>query len=164
MATRRSPLIATDRTPRGRFQPSTVTLDDLLALRRKGLSHRQIGEEVGLTRQAVAYRLSGIIRAHREPQSGSRVPSVSGSATWYPRAPEEPPARCPERDCARIVGRTNRAKGAASILPEPDFCRYCDRPLTERAIKGAPRDGFIAAANVSARRPANWSRNIVEAL
>jgi hypothetical protein len=63
---------------------------------------------------------------------------------WHPRVPEEPPIKCSVADCRRIVGRANRAKGRASILPEPDCCRYCARPLTEEAIARAPRDGFVA--------------------
>jgi hypothetical protein len=78
--------------------------------------------------------------------------STMGRWDWHPRVPEETPVKCPVADCRRIVGRANRAKGRASILPEPEWCRYCARPLTEEAIARAPRDGFVAFMAAFERR------------
>lgn len=83
------------------------------------------------------------------------------SSDWHARRPQPVPVLCLVVGCGRRVGPRNRAKGAQSILPEPDCCPYCARPLTAEAIARAPRDGFLAVVRVTDRRPA-MSRNVEE--
>jgi hypothetical protein len=133
-----------------------VSTEELVRLRREGLTDRDIAASVHMSRQGVAYRLKN---SREQDERRAVYPRQQTASTmtrwdWHPRVPEETPLTCPVADCQRIVGRANRAKGKASILPEPECCRYCARPLTPEAIARAPRDGFVAfMAAFERRRP-----------
>lgn len=126
---------------------TAISYTTLRRLRGQGLKNAEIAAQVGLTPQGVSYRLRGLKRMPAQRRHhGSRygvLPSTVRPTEWHPRVAPEPPSVCEVVGCLRPVGRGQRAKGPASLLPEPDCCRYCARPLTEEAQQRAPRDGFI---------------------
>ena len=138
--------------------PVTVSYTTLRRLRGYGLTNREIAARVGLTPQGVSYRLRGLKRAlKRAAAAQPRLPitiklNSVRPTEWYSRTQIEAPAFCALAHCRRRLGRKQRAKGAASILPEPDCCQFCARPLTDEAIARAPRDGFVAFMSALARR------------
>ena len=94
--------------------PVTVTTEEITRLRARHLSLEKIAAIVGITRQAVGYRLKP--RDRRLP-----VPLL------HERVAIPTPTRCGE--CRRFLTGKD-ARGARSVLPEPEWCRWCARALT----------------------------------
>src|SRR5687768_6380831 len=92
-------------------RPTNVPLSKLVALAQRGLSLRAIGQEVGLTKQAVEQRLaSAKLSVGVIPLPRSRVCAACGAV--LPRGTRHPDTRfwCTRPECQREAARVRMAR------------------------------------------------------